>query len=1092
MAKKISLELQIGGVKKSVSSINELEQAISEANKELKGLEIGSDAFNKLSGQIKKAKDTAEDLNESLKGQDVEKRVGAYAKVGSAIVSSFGAAQAAIALFGEENEEVAKAAAKAQSVLTIALTAREVAEGLVAVKTVAANIATYASAAAANAATVATRALWATLAANPIGAILAVVGALITAFIALSDSTEKQVDVQKELASATSAEADALKNSLFILTQMNGQRNLQNAEIEKLKKAYPGLNAFIDKENKLNAEGIKFLKLKIKQYELEAQAKLITQKLAENGVKILQIEASSIFDNVTWYQKAINSLKEVGSIGGSIRADFEDGLRNQQKKIQEITDENERWRQSLVKVYQETDVVIGDLKTYETTMTNQVKIDEKAAKTKQELADQQKNVKQAFEKGLTSTIDLSNAMKELNNSLLRYNQTLENLSKISYEAPILEQLKKIKEARQTAAGELVSDIQRVQKTISEFKPGGVGVDPLINVFKVLREKLEQEFAKIGTAQFKGFQEIYKTFVTDNITLNQEQKNILTDIVQGYEDLSKLLSETPGFVEYVKSLKGINVEWDNFRIKQESGTDSIYNGAQALVAIIGEITAANKQWFLEFKQEAPGLGQILNQISDDVNQIEPIKFDPIKAKSNAQQYVKDLETALFKPVAVKLLQLELQAQQAALKTVTDPVRKGEIEGYIKNITAQISIVQKTGQLAANLTQTTGKQVQEEVKLISDGFLKLAGAVVTAEQKIFLVNQEFNKLKESLKPEELSQAIGGTVLANIEFISTLLLGARTKEQKIEKDFIEKIKADRKGLEDFKLQLIQAGVDVEKASYEDLLRAYIEYKKKEKEVDEKSKKDKKTNFDQNLSDISKGIQTFQQYLGETASLVNLRIQTDIESLRVAEKQALENVVGDTESAAEKRLEIQTEYEARRKELEKKARVSALQFSLVQAVANAALGITKTIAEFGFPIAAPLIAIQAGLTAAEIAIIMDQISNAQGMRRGGLIKAQGGMLLSGPTHEQGGIPLAQMGVIAEGQEAIINRNSLINYRDLLSTVNQAGGGRPLVVNNFDDTRIIEAIASQRQKPLRAYVLESEITNEQALSKRLDQLSKI
>jgi len=83
-------------------------------------------------------------------------------------------------------------------------------------------------------------------------------------------------------------------------------------------------------------------------------------------------------------------------------------------------------------------------------------------------------------------------------------------------------------------------------------------------------------------------------------------------------------------------------------------------------------------------------------------------------------------------------------------------------------------------------------------------------------------------------------------------------------------------------------------------------------------------------------------------------------------------------------------------------------------------------------------------------------------------------------------------MGIIAEGQEAIINRNSLINYRDLLSTVNQAGGGRPLVVNSFDDTRIVEAIASQRQKPLRAYVLQSEITNEQALSKRLDDLSKI
>jgi len=162
-----------------------------------------------------------------------------------------------------------------------------------------------------------------------------------------------------------------------------------------------------------------------------------------------------------------------------------------------------------------------------------------------------------------------------------------------------------------------------------------------------------------------------------------------------------------------------------------------------------------------------------------------------------------------------------------------------------------------------------------------------------------------------------------------------------------------------------------------------------------------------------------------------------------------------------------------------------------LVQTIANGAQAIVKSLAELG-PIAGPIFAgVNAALTAFQIGVISDQISNAQAMRRGGVLKAQGGMLLSGPSHEGGGIPLAQYGVVAEGQESIINRNSTVNFRDLLSTINQSGGGRPLVVNNFDDTRIVEAIASQRQKPLRAYVLQSEITNEQAISKRLDDLSK-
>lgn len=1091
MAKKISLELQIGGVKQSVSSINDLDKAIQKMKDDLKGLDIGSSEFQRLSGEIRKAQNFAEDLNETLKPQELEKRVGSYAKVGSAIVSSFAAAQAAIGLFGQESEDVARAAAKAQQILTIALTAREVAEGAVALKTVAANIATAASAAAANTANVATKALYTTIAANPYGALLAAIGAVVGAVIYFTGETEKQVDAVKEATAVVSQESTVLASQLVILQSLNTGNEIRVQTIEKLKKEYPGFNAFIDEENRLTEDGVRFLELKIKQLVIEARTKAIVNRINAESQKILELQNKDVLGSITLWDRLVNSLESVGRIGNPLPET--EALQKQNKEIQQSETNIIRLGEALLKENQELDKVLIQQKDYNETLKRTNDEEQKAVKNKTSLAEQQKQITAAYQKGLTATIDLSDAVKQLNSSLLNYEQTLEKLSNLSYEAPILDTLKKVKEARVQAAKELQTSVQQVQSTLKTFVvPTNLQTDPLINIFKVLREQLEEEFGKLGTSQFKGFQDIFDRLVRQNISLTQEQKGFLTDVVQGYEDLAKVINEAPGFTEYIRGLKGINVEWDNFRTNAAQGLDPVYSGAQALAAIIGEITASNKQFFLEFKQEAPGLSSVLNQISDDINMIEPIQFDPVKAKANAEKYVKDLENSLFKPVAVKLLTLELQAQQAALKTVTDPVRKGEIEGFIKNITQQIEVVNKTGQFAANLTKTTGEEVRKEVTLISTGFLKLAGAVVTAEQKILLVNNEFNKLKQSLKPEELSQAIGGTVLANIDTISTLLIGARTKEQKIEKDFIEKLKKDRQGLENFKLQLIQAGVDVEKASYEDLLQAYIAYKKKEAEVDKNTEKQKKDGFTQTLNDVQRGIQTFQQYLGEAGSLVNARIQTDMESLRIAEKQNLDMVVGETESAAKKRLEIQAEYEARRKELEKKARISSLQFSLVQAIANAAQGITRTIAEFGFPIAAPLIAIQAGLTAAELAIIGDQISNAQSMRRGGLIKAQGGMLLSGPSHENGGIPLAQMGVIAEGQEAIINRNSLINYRDLLSSVNQAGGGRPLVVNNFDDSRIVEAIASQRQKPLRAYVLQSEITNEQALSKRLDDLSKI
>lgn len=59
---------------------------------------------------------------------------------------------------------------------------------------------------------------------------------------------------------------------------------------------------------------------------------------------------------------------------------------------------------------------------------------------------------------------------------------------------------------------------------------------------------------------------------------------------------------------------------------------------------------------------------------------------------------------------------------------------------------------------------------------------------------------------------------------------------------------------------------------------------------------------------------------------------------------------------------------------------------------------------------------------------------------------KAARGMVLSGPSHERGGIPIGTPGgaIEAEGGEVIINRKSSAMFRGLLSDINVAGGGVP------------------------------------------------
>ena len=228
MAKQIALNLTINGVKQNIKSINDLEKAISGAQKELKTLEVGSDEFNKLSKEINNAKNQFIELKNSFKGtEEIQQRLTTFAKVGEGITASFAAAQAAIALFGNESEDVARAAAKAQSVLTLAIAARSVAEGVLKVRVIATNIATLASAAAAKSATTATRLLYTTLAANPYGAILAVIGLVVAALATLTKETKKQINVQKELISVQSQEADNLKGQLRILTQYTNLKRMK-------------------------------------------------------------------------------------------------------------------------------------------------------------------------------------------------------------------------------------------------------------------------------------------------------------------------------------------------------------------------------------------------------------------------------------------------------------------------------------------------------------------------------------------------------------------------------------------------------------------------------------------------------------------------------------------------------------------------------------------------------------------------------------------------------------------------------------------------------------------------------------------------
>jgi DNA repair exonuclease SbcCD ATPase subunit len=288
--------------------------------------------------------------------------------------------------------------------------------------------------------------------------------------------------------------------------------------------------------------------------------------------------------NVTWYEKLANVIKSGGQISAGILADFETGLKNQQAKIKEVTAENERWRKSLGDVYIQTDEVYRQLKPLEQTLTTQVETEKKLTTAKQNAAKTQEELTAAYKKGLTSTMDLAGAVKELDDSLKKYDETINRVSKIEYDAPILEQLKNIKEATKQAAVALVDDTTKINESLLSLGAGGLPTDQLINVFKDLRNELEGAFIqRFDFGKLVDVADIRKRFVTEAKNLTQDQKNILSDLISSYEDVFRFINENQLY-ELGTQLKDITVAWNDFR--GEIGESE--KGGKALLNILGKL------------------------------------------------------------------------------------------------------------------------------------------------------------------------------------------------------------------------------------------------------------------------------------------------------------------------------------------------------------------------------------------------------------------------------------------------------------------------------------------------------------------------
>jgi hypothetical protein len=256
-----SINVKLNGIDTAVSTIGELESALKATRAELKGVDIDSAAFEQLSEQARVLQ--REFKNSYKEATNFEQNLGqiteSVGRLASTITSGFSIAMSAVSLFGGETKELSEEQVRAQEALTLALSASTIATNaarisedirnvglglqaglvkLVTLLTGAQATATVGQTTATEGATVAQRILNATMAANPIGLVVAALATLVGAFIAFGGEAEKATgyvrDYNAEIDRTTKAVAAEIEKQKE-LRKLQGEIDESSAKGEAAK-----------------------------------------------------------------------------------------------------------------------------------------------------------------------------------------------------------------------------------------------------------------------------------------------------------------------------------------------------------------------------------------------------------------------------------------------------------------------------------------------------------------------------------------------------------------------------------------------------------------------------------------------------------------------------------------------------------------------------------------------------------------------------------------------------------------------------------------------------------------------------------------
>jgi len=303
---------------KAGESTKSLKVQLREARNELAAMAEaglgGTPAFEALRQKAGELDDQIKDINQTIAntGSDT-KNIDGLISIASGVAGGFAVAQGAVALFGDENEDLQKALLKVNAAMSIlqglqavsqviqkesagSLLLNNVLRKQQTAATVAQTVAVGAEGTATVAATTATKGLSAAIAANPIGLLVVGLTAAVVALTSFGDSTENEVERLEKMRQKAEDVYAALQN-LSKINQFAIDREVEIVKNKELLNVLNAQGASVEVLNATKKKGLELEQSSLRNQLLDIES---AKELSDDKVQFIERELaikSQIYSN---------------------------------------------------------------------------------------------------------------------------------------------------------------------------------------------------------------------------------------------------------------------------------------------------------------------------------------------------------------------------------------------------------------------------------------------------------------------------------------------------------------------------------------------------------------------------------------------------------------------------------------------------------------------------------------------------------------------------------------------------------------------------------------------------------------------------